>query len=96
MSNALDPGDAVFFINDWVESLDLQVFEVRYTVMGEHSYPPRVVLKLWLFGAIEGVPHGVAYCYSACLAEGRCEHFSAGWCQELQQANSTADGRYRA
>ena len=58
MSNALDPGDAVFFINDWVESLDLQVFEVRYTVMGEHSYPPRVVLKLWLFGAIEGVYSG--------------------------------------
>jgi len=55
LSEALDPGDAVFFINDWVESLDLQVFEERYAVMGEHSYPPRVLLKLWLFRAISGM-----------------------------------------
>ncbi len=58
LSEALDPGDPVFFINDWVESLDLGVFEERYGVMGEHPYPPRVLLKLWLFGAIEGVYSG--------------------------------------
>ena len=58
LSEALDPSDAVFFINDWVESLDLQVFEERYAAMGEHPYPPRVLLKLWLFGAIEGVHSG--------------------------------------
>ncbi len=58
LSEALDPGDPVFFINDWVESLELGVFEARYGVMGEHPYPPRVLLKLWLFGAIEGVYSG--------------------------------------
>ena len=58
LSEALDPGDAVFFINDWVESLDLRVLEGRYAAMGEHPYPPRVLLKLWLFGAIEGVYSG--------------------------------------
>ena len=58
MRNALDAGDAVCFINDWVGSVDLQVFGVRYAVMGEHSYPPRVVLKLGWFGAIEGVYSG--------------------------------------
>lgn len=58
LSEALDPGDPVFFINDWVESLELGVFEERYGVMGEHPYPPRVLLKLWLFGAIEGVYSG--------------------------------------
>ena len=30
LSEALDPGDAVFFINDWIESVDLRVFEERY------------------------------------------------------------------
>ena len=58
LSEALDPGDAVFFISDWVESLDLRVLEERYAAMGEHPYPPRVLLKLWLFGAIEGVYSG--------------------------------------
>lgn len=58
LSEALDPGDAVFFINDWVESLDLRLLEERYAAMGEHPYPPRVLLKLWLFGAIEGVYSG--------------------------------------
>ncbi len=58
MSDALDPGDAVFFINDWVESQDLRVFEERYAAMGEHPYPPRMLLKLWLFGAIAGVHSG--------------------------------------
>ena len=58
LSEALDPGDPVFFISDWVESLDVGVFERRYAAMGEHAYPPRVLLKLWLFGAIEGVYSG--------------------------------------
>lgn len=58
LSEALDPGDAVFFISDWVESLDVRVFEERYAAMGEHAYPPRMLLKLWLFGAIEGVYGG--------------------------------------
>ena len=58
LSEALDPGDPVFFISDWLDSADLRVFEDRYALRGEHAYPPRVLLKLWLFGAIEGVYSG--------------------------------------
>jgi transposase len=58
LSEALDPSDPVFFLNDLVEGLDLSGFEARYGVMGEHAYPPRLLLKLWLFGAIEGVYSG--------------------------------------
>lgn len=58
LSEALDPGDPVFFISDLVEGLDLEVFERRYAAMGEHAYPPRLLLKLWLFGAVVGVYSG--------------------------------------
>ena len=58
LSEALDPGDAVFFISDLVEGLDLEVIERRYGSMGEHAYPPRLLLKLWLFGAVSGVYSG--------------------------------------
>jgi len=58
LSEALDPGDPVFFISDLVEGLDLEVFERRYAALGEHAYPPRLLLKLWLFGAVEGVYSG--------------------------------------
>jgi transposase len=58
LSEALDPGDPVFFISDLVEGLDLEVFERRYAAMGEHAHPPQLLLKLWLFGAIEGVYSG--------------------------------------
>jgi transposase len=58
LAEALDPGDPVFFISDLVEGLDLEAFERRYATMGEHAYPPRLLLKLWLFGAIVGVYSG--------------------------------------
>jgi len=58
LSEALDPGDPAFFISDWLDSADLRAFEDRYAVLGERAYPPRVLLKLWLFGAIEGVYSG--------------------------------------
>jgi len=58
LSDALDRSDPVFFISDLVEGLDLEVFERRYAAMGEHAYPPRMLLKLWLFGAIAGVYSG--------------------------------------
>jgi transposase len=58
LSEALDPGDPVFFISDLVEGLDLEMFERRYAAMGEHAYPPRLLLKLWLFGAVAGVYSG--------------------------------------
>src|SRR5688572_3746033 len=58
LSDALDPGDPVFFISDLVEGLDLAIFERRYAAMGEHAYPPRMLLKLWLFGAVAGVYSG--------------------------------------
>jgi transposase len=58
LAEALDPSDPVFFLDDLVEGLDLSAFEARYGGMGERAYPPRLLLKLWLFGAIEGVYSG--------------------------------------
>jgi transposase len=58
LSDALDADDPAFFINDFVEGLKLTAFEARYAVAGERAYPPRMLLKLWLFGAIEGVYSG--------------------------------------
>jgi transposase len=58
LSEALDPSDSVFFIDDFVGGMDLDAFEERYAVAGERAYPPRMLLKLWLFGATEGVYSG--------------------------------------
>jgi len=58
VGEALDPSDPVFFVDDVVEGLDLRAFEKRYAVLGERAYPPRMLLKLWLFGAIAGVYSG--------------------------------------
>jgi transposase len=58
VGDALDPADPVFFVDDVVEGLDLEAFERRYSVRGEHPFPPRMLLKLWLFGAIAGVYSG--------------------------------------
>jgi transposase len=58
LSEGLDPSDSVFFIDDVIEGLDLTAFEQRYSVNGEHAYPPRLLLKLWLFGATQGVHSG--------------------------------------
>jgi transposase len=58
LSEALDPSDSVFFIDDFVGGMDLEAFEERYAVAGERAYPPRMLLKLWLFGATEGVYSG--------------------------------------
>lgn len=58
VAESLDPADPVFFINEVVEAMDLAVFESRYSVVGEHAYPPRLLLKLWLFGVTQGVYSG--------------------------------------
>jgi len=58
VGDALDPADPVFFVDDVVEGLDLGAFEQRYAVRGEHPFPPRMLLKLWLFAAIAGVYSG--------------------------------------
>ena len=58
VGEALDPSDPVLFLDDVVEGLDLGQFERRYAVLGERAYPPRMLLKLWLFGAIAGVYSG--------------------------------------
>lgn len=57
-ADALDPSDPAFFVDDVVEGLDLRAFERRYSTRGEHAYPPRMLLKLWLFGAVSGVYSG--------------------------------------
>jgi len=58
LRDALDPSDPVFFIDDAVESLEVSGFEEHYAGMGERAYPPRMLLKLWLFGATAGVYSG--------------------------------------
>ncbi len=57
-ADALDPSDPAFFVDEVVEGLDLAAFERRYSAVGEHAYPPRMLLKLWLFSAISGVYSG--------------------------------------
>jgi transposase len=58
VEDALDPSDPVFFINDAVESLDLAPLEQRYAILGEHAYSPRLLLKVWLYAATQGVYSG--------------------------------------
>lgn len=57
-AEALDPSDPAFFVDEVVEGLDLRAFERRYSALGERAYPPRMLLKLWLFAAITGVYSG--------------------------------------
>jgi len=54
VADGLDPADPVFFIHEVVEQMDLTAFESRYSAVGEHAYPPRLLLKLWLFGVTQG------------------------------------------
>lgn len=58
MADALDPSDPAFFVDEVVEGLELRAFERRYSAAGERAYPPRMLLKLWLFAAISGVYSG--------------------------------------
>ena len=58
MADALDPSDPAFFVDEVVVGLDLGAFERRYSALGERAYPPRMLLKLWLFAAITGVYSG--------------------------------------
>jgi len=41
-----------------VEQLCLAPLEARYAALGEHAYAPRLLLKLWLYGATQGVYSG--------------------------------------
>ena len=58
LADSLDPADPVLFINEVVESMDLAGFESRYSIVGEHAYSPRLLLKPWLFGVTQGVYSG--------------------------------------
>ena len=58
VEDALDPSDPVVFISDAVDALDLTPLEARYAVLGEHAYHPRLLVKLWLYAAIQGVYSG--------------------------------------
>jgi len=58
VEDALDPSDPVFFISDAVDALDLTPLEARYAVLGEHAYHPRLLVKLWLYAATQGVYSG--------------------------------------
>jgi hypothetical protein len=48
----------VFFLDHVVEGLDLVGLEQRYARRAENAHPPRMLLKVWLFGAIEEVYSG--------------------------------------
>jgi Transposase domain (DUF772) len=58
VDDALEARDPVFFIDDVVDGLELGTLEQRYAVMGEHAYAPRLLRKLWLYGATQGVYSG--------------------------------------
>jgi transposase len=58
VDDALDPADPAFFIDEVVDGLDLQLLEQRYATLGEHAYAPRLLLKLWLYAATQGVYSG--------------------------------------
>ena len=58
VDEALDRSDPVFFITDAVEHLAMGPLEARYATLGEHAYHPRLLLKLWLYGATQGVYRG--------------------------------------
>lgn len=58
VGDSLDPADPVFFVDEAVDGMNLEPFERRYSVLGEHPFPPRMLLKLWLFAAIAGVYSG--------------------------------------
>ena len=58
VEDALEPSDPVVFISDAVDALDLMPLEARYAVLGEHAYHPRLLVKLWLYAAIQGVYSG--------------------------------------
>ena len=58
VDDALEPSDPVFFIDDVVDGLELTALEQRYATLGEHAYDPRLLLKLWLYGATQGVYSG--------------------------------------
>ena len=58
VDDALERSDPVFFIDEAVEQLQLGPLEARYAALGEHAYHPRLLLKLWLYGATQGVYSG--------------------------------------
>jgi transposase len=58
VEDGLDRRDPVFFIDEAVEQMDLRPLEARYAVLGERAYAPRLLLKLWLYGATQGVYSG--------------------------------------
>lgn len=58
VDEALERSDPVFFIDEAVEQLQLAPLEARYATLGEHAYHPRLLLKLWLYGASQGVYSG--------------------------------------
>lgn len=58
LAEGLESDDPAFFIDEVVEALDLRGFEARYARRGEHAYAPRMLLKLWLYAASQGVHSG--------------------------------------
>lgn len=58
LADGLEPSDPAFFIDEVVEVIELKAFERRYAHRGEHAYSPRMLLKLWLYGASQGVHSG--------------------------------------
>ena len=58
LDEGLAPSDPVFWIDEIVDDLDLSRLEARYAVRGEHAYSPRLLLKLWLYAASQGVVSG--------------------------------------
>jgi transposase len=51
----LGEGHLAVFVHELVERLDLKQFEAEYSEEGRPSYPPQVLLKVWLYAYAVGV-----------------------------------------
>lgn len=53
--DVLAPDDPARFVDDFVERLDVSAFSRRYSQLGRKAFDPRLHLKLFLYGYMEGV-----------------------------------------
>jgi transposase len=55
VQDELGPDHLVFFLHSVVERLDLRRFEAEHADDGRPSYPPHLLLKVWLYAYTQGI-----------------------------------------
>jgi transposase len=55
VEDELGPDHLIFFLHALVERLDLSRFEVEHQEAGRPSYPPQLLLKVWLYAYSQGL-----------------------------------------